>query len=254
MQEWRNVLEENVIRDGENVIRDGENVSRDGENIFSEEEKKIRERFFGRTPGYPEYPMRQTSAVLIPLLEENGETRILFEKRASSLHAQPGEICFPGGRFEKGENAVQAAVRETKEELLIGSRQIEILGEMDGVMGPAGAPVWPVVGALRDYQNTWSGDEVDHTFTIPLDWFREHKPETYVARVVTQPSEDFPFELIPDGKNYPWHPKKHLVYFYRTEKGVIWGLTGHILASFISRYAGTDLPDYLPYDRTRSCI
>lgn len=224
------------------------------ENRIREEENRIRDGFLGRTPGYPEYQMRQTSAILIPLIEKDGEIRILFEKRASSLHAQPGEICFPGGRFEKGENAVQAAVRETEEELLVGKEQVEVIGEMDGVMGPAGAPVWPVVGILHNYKNTWSGDEVDHTFSVPLDWFREHRPETYEARVVTKPAEDFPFELIPGGKKYPWHQKKHLVYFYRTKGGVIWGLTGHILASFINRYAGTDLPEYLPIDKTRSCI
>ena len=229
------------------------NNKKDSSHIY-QEEAGIRESFHGRTPRYPEYSMKQTSAVLIPLLELDGKLQILFEKRASSLHSQPGEVCLPGGRFEPGESAVQAAVRETMEELLIGRNQIEILGEMDGIMGPAGAPVWPIVAVLHDYRNTWSEDEVDRTFLIPLEWFQKNRPEVYEAHVVTKPGEDFPYDLIPGGRSYPWHEKRHLVYFYRTGVETIWGLTGHIIASFISRYAGTTLPDYIPKERLIKCI
>ncbi|MGN0362695.1 MAG: NUDIX hydrolase [Bilifractor sp.] len=217
-------------------------------------EQEIRNRFSGHRPGYPEYSMAQTAAVLVPLVEADGELHLLFESRAVSLHAQPGEICFPGGRLEKMENPVQAAVRETVEELLVAESQIEVIGQMDGVMGPAGAPVWPVAGILHDYQNTWSADEVDHTFLVPLAWFQKNKPEVYEAQIITQPVGDFPFDLIPHGKDYPWRRKKHLVYFYRTPAGVIWGMTGHIVASFISRYAGTDIPGYLPVEKLNQCI
>ncbi|MCC6094528.1 MAG: CoA pyrophosphatase [Eubacterium sp.] len=217
-------------------------------------EQKIRDSFSAHKPCYPEYAMTQTAAVLIPILEVDGELQLLFEIRAASLHAQPGEICFPGGRLEAGENPVQAARRETVEELLVEEHQIEMIGQMDGVMGPAGAPVWPVAGFLHDYKNTWSADEVDHTILVPLGWFQKNKPETYEAQVITKPAEDFPFDLIPGGRDYPWRRKKHLVYFYRTPAGIIWGMTGHVVASFISRYAGTDIPDYLPEEKLNQCI
>lgn len=229
------------------------NDKKDSSQIF-QEEAGIRESLSERTPRYPEYSMKQTSAVLIPLLEMDGELQILFEKRASALHSQPGEVCLPGGRFEPGESAVQAAVREAMEELLIEREQMEILGEMDGIMGPAGAPVWPVVAILHHYRNTWSADEVERTFMVPLQWFRENRPEIYEAHVVTKPGEDFPYDLIPGGRSYPWHEKRHLVYFYRTGRETIWGLTGHIIASFISRYAGTTLSNYIPQERLSKCI
>ena len=39
-------------------------------------------------------------SVLIPLVEVNGETHVLFEVRSSKLRSQPGDICFPGGKID----------------------------------------------------------------------------------------------------------------------------------------------------------
>ena len=41
-------------------------------------------------------------AVLVPLIEKDGEFRILFEVRSPKLKSQPGEVCFPGGAVEDG--------------------------------------------------------------------------------------------------------------------------------------------------------
>lgn len=40
-------------------------------------------------------------AVLLPLIEKDGEIHILFEVRSLSMRRQPGEICFPGGKWIK---------------------------------------------------------------------------------------------------------------------------------------------------------
>ncbi|GAE44688.1 hypothetical nudix hydrolase YeaB [Mesobacillus boroniphilus JCM 21738] len=37
-------------------------------------------------------------AVLLPLVEVNGDVHILFEVRSLKMRRQPGEVCFPGGR------------------------------------------------------------------------------------------------------------------------------------------------------------
>ena len=46
------------------------------------------------------------SAIVIPIIKVNDELHILFEVRALSLNNQPGEICFPGGKIEKNEDAL----------------------------------------------------------------------------------------------------------------------------------------------------
>lgn len=43
-------------------------------------------------------------AILVPLVQWEGKRCLLFETRAETLVGhQPGEVCFPGGRREKGE-------------------------------------------------------------------------------------------------------------------------------------------------------
>lgn len=78
-------------------------------------------KMISNLPKYPGVLGRDrffNSAVLIPLVKKNKEYYILFQKRAASIR-QGGDICFPGGGFEKDldKNFKQTALRETKEEL-----------------------------------------------------------------------------------------------------------------------------------------
>ena len=50
-----------------------------------------------RVPGLMD--SRRSYAVLVPLVEREGEICLLYEVRASTLRRQPGEVCFPGGRM-----------------------------------------------------------------------------------------------------------------------------------------------------------
>ncbi len=177
------------------------------------------------------------AAVLIPLLRGgDGETRILFEQRALDLDVQPAEICFPGGGIEPGETPAETACREAEEELLISREQIRILGETEGVVTNGGLyRIRAFVGELSGYEGTFFPGEVDHVFTVPLEWFRAHEPEQYMTTQITVPDEDFPFELIPGGRSYPWRSGRTPVWFYRHPDGVIWGLTARILVTFLRK-------------------
>ena len=75
---------------------------------------------------------RGGSAVLVPLVEHQGETCLLYEVRSASIR-QPGEICFPGGKKEQGETPLQCALRETREELGIPENAVSVIGPMDFV-------------------------------------------------------------------------------------------------------------------------
>ena len=71
------------------------------------------------------------------------------------------------------------------------------------------------------------------TFTVPLDWLLANPPEVYGGRLVIEPGEDFPYELIPGGRDYPWGEIRRQFYFYRRPEGVIWGLTAELLTEFL---------------------
>lgn len=198
--------------------------------------ERMRTLWSGRRPKQIGWEEIRHSAVLVPLLRKDGELHVLFEVRSSALHSQPGEVCFPGGAVEQGESKQEAAVRETKEELLIEGGQIELLAPLDVLVTPGNVTVWPFLGLLKDYRGTYSGEEVDHIFTVPLSWFLKNEPERYHTTTLTVPEENFPFDLIPGGREYHWRKGHYDVLFYRNEHAVIWGMTAKILYSFVKMY------------------
>jgi peroxisomal coenzyme A diphosphatase NUDT7 len=184
-------------------------------------------------PRISDYKDYKEFSVLIPIVHYLGQQCVLFQVRSESLLKQPNEICFPGGKIESGETPTQAALRETCEELLIKEINIEILGEIDTLVTPFNTIVYPFAAYLHDYQNTFSKFEVQEVFYIPLDFLKSHKPKFSYLDVNIKPHEDFPFEKVQYGRDYPWAKGTYPVYFYEYEGKIIWGITARILKNFI---------------------
>jgi 8-oxo-dGTP pyrophosphatase MutT (NUDIX family) len=72
----------------------------------------------------------KSSSVLLLLFPENGILKICLIKRPMHMKHHAGQIALPGGRVEKGETAIEAALRETNEEIGIDTSKIEILGSL----------------------------------------------------------------------------------------------------------------------------
>ena len=195
-------------------------------------------RWQNRTPGVIERQHNRHSSVVLPLIERDGRLEVLFEVRAASLHRQPNEVCFPGGIVESGETYEEAAIRETAEELLIDLSQVHLIAPLDYLEMSSGLTVHVYLCEIKDYHGTFSKDEVDRVFSVPLSWFLEHEPDKYVAKIRTTPGEDFPFDLVPGGRNYNWHSGHYNVYFYPYEQEVIWGMTAKILYGFVKLNRG----------------
>ena len=70
----------------------------------------------------------RTAAVMVPIIKNNYRYELLLTKRAQHLKDHAGEICFPGGSMEQTDgDHLEAALRETREEVGINSTEIEIL-------------------------------------------------------------------------------------------------------------------------------
>lgn len=192
-------------------------------------EEDIKKIFKKREP-QPEGSCRGSS-VLALLFKKNSEMHILFTKRALTLKSQPGDVCFPGGKKEEGETPLEAALRETEEEIGITCEKIKILGASDYVLTIYGAIVTPFIGYIENFDASKllpSPDEVDKVFSVPLKFFMENKPiKSYVTLNPSFPP-DFPMHLIYGGENYKWRGSKIPELFYEYDGEVIWGLTARI--------------------------
>ena len=169
------------------------------------------------------------SAVCIPLVERDGRYDLLFEVRAGTL-SQPGDICFPGGKIEEGEDPEETAVREICEELLISRENIEIIGLAD-IFHTENIIVYPYVGILKGYEGTFN-EEVESTFTVPAEFFMETTPERYRIYYDMRFEEGFPFERINGGKDYDWRQRTSYQLFYQYGDRCIWGLTAKLVTAF----------------------
>lgn len=190
------------------------------------------------------------SAVLMPIVEVDGKQHFLFEKRAKNIR-QEGEICFPGGRFDPDfdKTYLDTAIRETKEELGITDKDIEISKQLGILVAPMGVAVEAFIGKIKNYQKLkleTDPGEVEKIFTVPVDYFRQNKPTKYYVRIQVQSgyndaNGDY-VELLPVKKlglpekySDPWRGRKQHVLVYEGMEETIWGITAELISEFITK-------------------
>jgi 8-oxo-dGTP pyrophosphatase MutT (NUDIX family) len=112
------------------------------------------------------------AAVLVPLYVARGRLHAVFTKRQDDLRRHPGEISFPGGRYDEGEPDLRAtALREAHEEIGLPEDGVDIVGALQPTPTIAtGYAVYPFVG-LIEAGRTWtpSAREVAEVLELPLD-------------------------------------------------------------------------------------
>lgn len=198
----------------------------------------IRDLFQNFRHGIGAYGKSTEAAVLIPLIEKEGETHLLLQKRSPHLKVHSGEISFPGGKRESGDQSFrETAVRETAEELGIPKDSIEVICEMDTLVTPFNVIVYPFLGILHDYSNiSINKSEVDHIFTAPLQFFIDHPPRPYPIRVIQTAGSDFPYERTVAGKDYRFREGLYYSLFYDYKDYNLWGMTAKIIHEFVEHY------------------
>ncbi len=187
-----------------------------------------------RAPGLMD--SRRSYAVLVPLVEREGELWLLYEVRARTLRRQPGEVCFPGGRMEEGETPEECALRETWEELAIPSGCVKLLGRLDFIAHRANFIMWPILGVVDSGaldRMVPSPAEVDEVFFVPLSHLLETEPIGYEYELIPTPAVNFPYEVIGIPRDYQWQHGRENVPVYPWQGRAIWGLTGRITRNLI---------------------
>jgi 8-oxo-dGTP pyrophosphatase MutT (NUDIX family) len=125
------------------------------------------------TPGstLPEGALR-AAAVLVPLVEREDGLWVILTQRTPHLSAHAGQISFPGGRIEEEDaDPVDAALRETEEEIGLPRAHVELIGRLDTYVTGTGYEITPVVGLVRaPYPTEVDPFEVAELFEVPLSF------------------------------------------------------------------------------------
>ena len=181
----------------------------------------LRERL---EPATGEWRTRETlrdSAVLIVLVRRDGRDHLVFQQRRDDLPAHAGQISFPGGARDEGEDAVACALRETQEEIGVPPEAVTLLGRLPDRVSILGYLVAVFVGRLdRPRPYAAEAAEVVEVFEIPYRAMLEEPRWSFreishpLAQVLRVPYFDF-------------------------EGRTVWGLTGIILRDFLRAANGS---------------
>jgi 8-oxo-dGTP pyrophosphatase MutT (NUDIX family) len=73
---------------------------------------------------------RTDAAVLVPMHGWPSRPGLVFTERRSDLKRHAGEISFPGGRRDEGEELIDTALREAEEEIGLPRDNVEVVGAL----------------------------------------------------------------------------------------------------------------------------
>jgi 8-oxo-dGTP pyrophosphatase MutT (NUDIX family) len=128
------------------------------------------------------------AAVMIAVTDRP-EPGVILTHRPHDMRQHAGQVAFPGGKLDPGEDAVTAALRETHEELGINPLEIQIIGATDRFVTGTGFEITPVMGFVRpDLPIIPNPTEVADWFEAPLRFIldpgnRERKKTIYRDRL-----------------------------------------------------------------------
>ncbi|MCK9489626.1 MAG: CoA pyrophosphatase [Xanthomonadales bacterium] len=167
-------------------------------------------------------PLAQ-AAVLVPLIARHNGLSVLLTRRNDQLRLHGGQISFPGGRIDPGDaDAVQAALRETQEEVGVPAHRVAPLGRLAAMATISQFVVEPVVARLApDYELRLDPREVSSAFELPLA--RVAELALWRAYQPVSPVPGLELQAL----DYQGH--------------TIWGVTAMILQELAARMHGMDL-------------
>ena len=180
--------------------------------------------------GHPDLPSigdehGPNSAVLCAVWDEDGEARVLLTRRTAWLRSHSGQVAFPGGRVEPGETLVDAALRESQEEVGLDPSSVEVIGQLSRMHTiSSGAGIFPFVGVLPAGRPELvaNPDEVDRVFDVAIG------------------------ELMADGVFHEevWGiaDTERPIYFFEVDNETVWGATARMLYELLLLLIGRTPP------------
>lgn len=147
----------------------------------------------------------------------------LLTLRSEQMRQHGGEVAFPGGMQDGGdETLIATALRETHEEVGVPPSSVKVLQVLPPRFTRQGTRVTPILGEIPfSTPLVACSRELAGVFWLPLEWIIEDRRER---------TDIFTLQ----GREY-WAP------VYRFEAYEIWGFTARLLADVVSREFGVDI-------------
>ena len=172
--------------------------------------KRILQKINNRIPELPE-TNRIPSAVIIPFVQLNNEAHIMFIRKTEDGSPHAGQVSFPGGCKEEGEDIKTTALREFEEETGIPKEKVEIIGFLKPVPTKS-TPfiIFPFIGMVEELRDlNPNKKEVSRVFFVPFDFLYKR----------------YPFEI----RDYHYKGRIFRTPLIEYEGEIIWGATARIL-------------------------
>ncbi len=155
------------------------------------------------------------AGILLLLFEEQGILHFLLTKRTEDVEHHKGQISFPGGSVDTGDDDIIAtALRETEEEIGLKKDLVQVIGLFDDQWVPSGFAITPVVAFLPSLPPLCPNkEEVAEILKIPVSFFLDKNNERVEQRHRNGVTVD--------------------VYFYKYHSHEVWGATAAIIRAFL---------------------
>jgi len=131
------------------------------------------------TPRHLDHPEAAAAAVLVLLVDKDGEPHVIFTERTNHVEHHKGQMSFPGGACDDCDDTPQAtALRETWEEIGVLPEHVSIMGQLDDMLTISNFRVTPFVGRIEghsDYEFTLNDHEVANVVQVPLSFLMEEQ-------------------------------------------------------------------------------
>jgi 8-oxo-dGTP pyrophosphatase MutT (NUDIX family) len=170
-------------------------------------------------------PLHDVNAgVLGAFFEEGGEARVVLTRRSAGLRTHQGQVSFPGGRLEEGEDAVAAALREAFEEVDLDPCLVKTVGWLHPVLTMVSSSfILPVLGTMEGRPRLVANpSEVERIFDVSLAELADpsifHEERWRIPGRVIAGSAD---------NSFP-------VWFFEVSGELIWGATARMLYELLT--------------------
>jgi len=161
------------------------------------------------------------AAVLVPILVEGEDARVVYTVRKDDLADHAGQISFPGGSIESADGSLlETALREAEEEIDLRPELVEVVGELEEMyIPPSNFRVSPFVGLLPpEAELVLAPDEVEEIFTVSLATLTAQK--TFRKVLWHRDGRDYEVPVFAIGGPVPRN---------------IWGATAAMTAALLAR-------------------